>query len=83
MPSEETKILVSNSYQKSDKTSSIVYADLEYLIKRTYNVNIILKNHLQHMPFGYSLSMIWAFNGIEIKYNKFRSEDYMKNNDDN
>ena len=35
------------------------------------------------MPFGYSLSMIWTFNCIENKYNKFRGKDCMKNNEDN
>ena len=35
MPSENTKILHFNSYQKSNKTSLIIYADLEALIKKT------------------------------------------------
>ena len=33
MPSEDTKILQSNQYQKSDKASFIIYADLELLQK--------------------------------------------------
>ena len=33
MPSEGTNILQFNQYQKSDKTPSIIYADLESLIK--------------------------------------------------
>ena len=33
MPSEDTKILEFYQYHKSDKTLSIIYADLESLIK--------------------------------------------------
>ena len=35
MPSEDTKILELNQYQKSDKGPFIIYADLEYLIEKT------------------------------------------------
>ena len=35
MPSEDTKILELNQYQKSDKEPFIIYADLEYLIEKT------------------------------------------------
>ena len=34
MPSEDTKILNFNQYQKSDKAPFITYADLEYLIEK-------------------------------------------------
>ena len=47
MPSEDTKILEMNQYQVSDKASSVIYADLESLIKERMNVKIIMKNHLQ------------------------------------
>ena len=33
MPSKNTKILEINQYQKSDKSSFIIYADIEYLIE--------------------------------------------------
>ena len=33
-PSEDTKILEFNQYQKSDKATFIVYADLECIIKK-------------------------------------------------
>ena len=35
MPSEDTKILEFNQYQKSDKARFIIYADLECLIEKT------------------------------------------------
>ena len=34
MPSEDTKILELNQYQKSDKTPFIIYADRECLIEK-------------------------------------------------
>ena len=34
MPSENTKILEFNQYQKSDKMQFIIYADLEYIIEK-------------------------------------------------
>ena len=34
MSSEDTKILESNQYQKSDKAPFIVYADLECLLEK-------------------------------------------------
>ena len=33
MPSEETKILEFNQYQKSDKAPFLIYADLECIIE--------------------------------------------------
>ena len=36
MPSEDTKILEFNQYQKSDKASFIIYADFEYLMQKKY-----------------------------------------------
>ena len=35
MPSEDTKRLESNQYQKSDKAPFIIYADLECIIEKT------------------------------------------------
>ena len=34
MPSEDTKILEFNQYQKSDKAPFIIYADLDSLIEK-------------------------------------------------
>ena len=35
MPSEDTKILKLNQYQKYDKAPFIIYADLECIIEKT------------------------------------------------
>ena len=47
MPSENTKILEFNQYQKSDKAPFIIYADLEFLIEKIDECKIILKIHPQ------------------------------------
>ena len=46
MPSEHTKILEFNQYQKPVKGPFIIYEDLECLKKNLVNVKIILKIHL-------------------------------------
>ena len=46
MPSEDTKILEFNQYQKYDKTRFIIYADLEFIRKRLMDIKTIMKIHL-------------------------------------
>ena len=47
MPSEDTKILEFNQYQKSDKAPFIIYAGRECIAEKMINVKIILKTHPQ------------------------------------
>ena len=47
MPSEDTKLLDFNQYQKSGKAPFIIDEDLECIIKMLIDVKIILKIHLQ------------------------------------
>ena len=47
MPEEDNKILKYNHGEKSMKTPSIIYADLESLLEKMKLVIIILKNHQQ------------------------------------
>ena len=47
MPSDDTKILEFNQYQKSDKAPFIIYADLECLIERVYGFKNNPEIHLQ------------------------------------
>ena len=63
MPSEDTKILEFNQYQKSDKSLFIIYADHECLIEKIDGC----KNNLQHsfttkvnkhIPSGFSISTV-------------------------
>ena len=55
MPSEDTKILEFNQYQKSDKAPIIIYADLECLIEKTDGCKNNLENSYttkvsEHIP---------------------------------
>ena len=81
MSPEDTKIREFNQRQKSDKTPSINYADLESFIKKIDG----LKNSFEksstikageHIPCGFSMSMIWTFAGMANKHDVYRSEDY-------
>ena len=44
---EDTKILEFNRYQKSDKVTYIIYADVEYLIEKADECKLILKIYPQ------------------------------------
>ena len=63
MPSEDTKILEFNQYQKSDKATFIIYADLECIIERIDGCknnpqNSSTKKLSDHIPSGFSISEI-------------------------
>ena len=83
MPSEDTKILESNQYKKSDKATFIIYADLEYLIKKidgsknnpSYSSKTKVSKHIQS---GFSMSTKSSFRIIENNYNVYRGKDCMK-----
>ena len=69
--------------QKSDKKPSIIYTDLESLIKRIDRCeNNLEKSYTtkvgEHIPYGYSMSRIWTFDGIENKHGVYRGEDCME-----
>ena len=42
------------------------------------DVKIILANHLQHIPSGFSLSTISSFNVMKNKHDIYRGKDSMK-----
>ena len=66
MPSEDTKILEFNQYQKCDKASFIIYADFECLIEKisgcknnpesSYTTKVS-----EHIPSGFSTCTISSF----------------------
>ena len=65
MPSEHTKILEFNQYQKSDKVPFIIYADLECLIEKIDGYKNNPQNSFtikvnEHIPSGFSMSTIKA-----------------------
>ena len=73
MPSEDTLILEFNQYQKSDKVSFIIHADLERIIEKIYGCknnpqkSSTTKAH-KHIPSAFSLSTISSFRSIENKH---------------
>ena len=83
MPSEDTKILEFNQYQKSDKAPFIIYADLECIIEkidgcRNNPENSFATTVSKHIPSGFSMSIISSCKSIENKHNAYRRKDCMK-----
>ena len=83
MPSEDTKVLEFNQYHKSDKGPFIIYADLESIIEKIdgcknnpENSSITKVN--EHIPSGFSISIILSFRSIENKHDVCRGKDCMK-----
>ena len=86
MPSKDTNILAFNQHQKSNKSQSIIYPDLESLIKiidgcknnfeKSYTGKVC-----EHIPCRYLMSPIWTFDSVENKHDKdwmFKGQDSMK-----
>ena len=83
MPSDDTKILEFNQYQKSDKAPFIIYADLECIIEKIDGCKNNAENSSttkvsKHIPSGFSLSTISLFRSIENKDDVYRGKDCMK-----
>ena len=82
MPSEDTNILKFNQYQKSDKASFIIYADLECIIEKIDGCKNNPENSSttkvsKHIPSGFSMSTI-SFRSIENKHDVYTKNDCMK-----
>ena len=80
MPSEDTRILKSNQYQKSNKILFVIYADLGFLIEKTDEC----KNNPEHsstikvserIPPGFSMSAISSFKSIKNKHDVYGRKD--------
>ena len=83
MPSEDTKILEFNQYQKSDKVPFIIYADLEFIIKKIDGCKNNPENSSttkvsEHIPSDFSISTISSVRSIENKHDVYRGKDRMK-----
>ena len=83
MPSEDTKILEFNEYQKSYKVPFIIYADLECIIEKIDGCknnpeNLSTSKVNEHIPSGFSMSTISSFRSIEYKHDVCRGKDCMK-----
>ena len=83
MPSEDTKILKFNQYQKSDKAPFIIYADLDCIIEKIDGCKNNLENSSttevsEHTLSRFSMSTIYSFRSIENKHDVYRGKDCMK-----
>ena len=83
MPSEKDNILELNQYMKSNKMPCIIYADIEYLIKKIDGCANSPENYSttkigEHIPCGYSMSATWAFDHIENKHTLYCGKVYVK-----
>ena len=83
MPSEDTKILEFNQYQKSDKVPFVIYADLECLIEKIDGCKNSPENSFtakvgKHILSGFSISTISSSKIIENKHDVYRSKDCVK-----
>ena len=83
MPSEDTKILEFNQYQKPVKAPFIIYADLECIIEKIDGYKSNPENSSttevsEHIPSGFSMSTISLFKSIENKHVVYRGKDCMK-----
>ena len=82
MPSEDSKILEFNQYQKPGKAPFIIY-DLECIIKKTDACKNDPENSSttkvsEHIPSGFSMSTLSSFRSIKNKHDAYRGKDCMK-----
>ena len=82
MPSEDTKMLEFNQYQKSDKAPFLIQADLQCIIEKIDGFKNNPKNSSiakvsEHIPSGISMSTISSFSSLENKHNVQRDKDCM------
>ena len=83
MPSEKVNTVEFSQYTKSDKMPNIIYADIESLIRKIDGCANNPENSSttkidEHIPCGYSMSAICAFDQIENKHTSYRGKDCMK-----
>ena len=72
-----------DKYQKSDKASFIIYADLECIIEKTDGCKNNPENSFtakvsEHIPSGFSMSTISTFRSIENKHDVYIGKDCIK-----
>ena len=83
MPSEDTKILEFNQYQKSDKAPFIIYVDLESMIEKIDGCKNDPENSSttkvsKYIPSAFSMSTISSLKGIKKRHDVYRGKDCMK-----
>ena len=77
------KALEFNQYQKFDKVSFIIYADLECITKKNdgcknYPENWSTVKASEHILSGFSITVVSSFRSIENKHDEYRGKDCKK-----
>ena len=83
MTSEDSEILEFNQYQKYDKASFFIYADLEFIIEKIDRCKNNLKSSSatkenEHISSDILKSTIASFRSIKNKHDVYRGKDCMK-----
>ena len=81
---ENTEILELNNYQKFNKASFIIYADLECIVERidgckNNSENLSTTKLSKLLPSSFSMSTICSFGSIENKHDIYRGKNCMTN----
>ena len=76
MPSEDTRILEFNQYRTSEMVTSIIYADLESLIKKVDGCkNNLVESSATKIALRIFNVYDMTFDGLENKHDLYRGED--------
>ena len=83
MPEEGKNILNYSPVDKSLKAPFIIYADLEYLLKKEQSCqknpeSSYTQRKAKHNPSGYSFSLICSFDETKNRHKFYRRKDYIK-----
>ena len=83
MPFEDTELLESHQFKKSDQVAFIIYADLECIIQEVdvckNNPEDLFTTKLsEHIPSGFWMSTLSSFRSIENIHDAYRGKDCMK-----
>ena len=83
MPPENKKILELKQYMKCDKIPYVIYADIEFLIRKidgceNKQEKFSAMKISEYIPCGCSISTIWGFEHTKNKYSLYRGNDCMK-----
>ena len=83
MPSQNTRILEFNQYQKSDNAPFIIYANLECLIENIGGCNKNPENSSttkvgEYTPSGFPMFTISSIKSIENKHDVYSGKDCLK-----
>ena len=84
MLSEDNKLLEYKRYQKSDKTTSIIFVDFEWVHGwkgswcKDNSENSSKTKVTGHIPSSFAMFPIWSIKSIENKHDVYSDKDYMK-----